>query len=126
MANNPKSGSKFKTVEDDFGVPWKPTKEGEAIEGVYCGSEEVQGTVGDAFTSYRVKDAGGIMHGVSGATLEKRMARIPGGAEIRVTYQGTQKSKRGSDMKLFKVDVAEGVVLKEVWEANTDNASASA
>lgn len=119
MATKPQgNGSKveFEDVSDDFAAAWKPKDKGEMREGIYCGAIEVDGERGDTFKSYRIKDAEGIMHGVSGSTLEARMAKIPRGATIRVTYMGTQESKRGSDMKLFNVQVAKGTKVLEAHE----------
>ena len=42
------------------------------------------------------------------------MVLVPVGAKLKITYAGTEKSKHGTPMKMFEVQVAKGVKLLEI------------
>lgn len=110
MAKN----TEWNDVEDVYAQPWKDFKKGDSIEGIFMGSEEVRaGPNEKPFMSHHVKKEDGQLVGVSGATLDKRMVRLSKGSKVKVTFDGTQPSKRGTPMKLFKVQVAPGTSVAE-------------
>jgi hypothetical protein len=112
--NNEFDDEEFVTVEDSFPEPWKDMDEGDHIVGRYVGSAEINGTNDKPFTIYKLKNDDDELISVSGASLEARMAAIPVGARLKVTYTGTEKSKHGTPMKMFNVQVAKNVKLIEV------------
>ena len=103
----------FETVEDVFPEPWKDMDEGDYIVGRYLGKAEINGSNNKPFTIYKLKNADDELISVSGASLEARMALIPVGTKLRITYSGTEKTKHGSDMKMFEVQAAKGTRLLE-------------
>jgi hypothetical protein len=111
---NDDDDDEFVKVDDVFPEPWKDMDKGDSIVGKYMGMGEISGHNNKPFTIYKLKNAEDELISVSGASLEARMALIPVGAKIKVTYMGTEPSKHGTPMKMFQVDVAKGVKLIEI------------
>lgn len=87
---------------DDVWTPiqgfWKPEKEGQQIEGVVTNVREVTGDFGQQ----TVVDVGPFSVGISGG-----LKRLPGfeNMYVRITYQGWDKTKKGTDFKKFLIEV---------------------
>lgn len=101
-------------VEGTFADPWKPTAEGETLEGVYLGAQDAVGKRGP-FKAYHVKTKAGQRLSISGAGLNTIMPQIPRKTEITFTYKGTQEMEKG-DMKVFEVEIPEGTALLDPFE----------
>jgi hypothetical protein len=112
--NDEFTDEEFDTVEDSFPEPWKDMDKGDFIIGRYLGSAEINGSNDNPFTIYKLKNDADELISVSGASLEARMVTIPIGARLKVTFTGTEKTKKGSNMKLFTVQVAKNTKLLEV------------
>ena len=122
---------KFETkpVQSSFAEPWKPTKVGDSIVGVYIGAEEIPPTAagnGKPFQSWRFRPVdvetgevirGTKVHGVSGAFLTSIMDQIPTGTICKVVYKGTVKSAKGNPSKQYDVFPAQGADLIDPYAA---------
>ena len=103
----------FEVVEDVFPEPWKDMNEGDYIVGKYLGSMEINGADSKPFTVYKLRTPDDDLISVSGASLEARMATIPVGTKLKVTFLGTEKSAKGSRMKMFEVQAPKGTKYLE-------------
>ena len=93
----------WKTIEP--GV-WRPVTEGDQIIGVLV-SKEPKNDVSGISAKYYI-DTGKGMFFVWGSTvLDDRMQYVKVNQKIRITYEGKTKNKRGQDMNLFRVDIAD-------------------
>jgi hypothetical protein len=109
----------WENVDDDWATPWEDFKKGDSVIGLFAGSKEVVPRAGgNAFLSHRIKRDDGTLIGVSGATLDARMAKLPVGARVKVTFTGTEKSARGTDMRLYDVQSAPGTKLIDPLSAS--------
>ncbi len=117
--------SEFEEVPDTYATPWKEPKKGESIVGEYVGAREIKGERGDTFDAHVLIREDGSLISVAGGSIDARMARVPYGTKLKVTFEGTQKHK-GNNMKLFSVVCAKGTKLKPITftktrETNDDN-----
>jgi hypothetical protein len=80
---------------------WKPTTTGEAIEGVLIDKQLDKGSFGSS--AYAIESQSGQTLVWGSAVLDERMKYINIGDLVRIEYKGTQKNKRGQDVKIFKV-----------------------
>jgi len=102
----------WKKVESLFATPWTPEKKGDALEGIYLGTEEIDSNQSNgSFTSYRIQRKDGAIFGATGALLENTMGQIPAGSLVRIVYEGTVKLKSGRTGKDFTVMVDDSVNL---------------
>ena len=84
---------------------WTYEKEGASIEGVLINKREGVGANKSRMYTLDVPEKGPIQ--IWGSTvLDQRMDCVKIGDHLRITYKGTEKSKRGQDCKIFKVEVA--------------------
>ena len=116
MATQPKTKPKRarRAVESTFADKWEPQNEGDVLEGTFIGVDTAPGKRrGETFTVYHIQDDDGKRWSASGAHLESFMKQIPRGTYVWITFEGTKKVSNG-DMNLYKVDVEEGVELKDV------------
>lgn len=113
----PPKKREFKKVESTFADPWQPQNKGDILLGTYVGTEQADGKKrGEKFRVWKIKDDNGKAWSISGATLISVMRQIPRGSYIQVTYQGTDKTRDGNDMKLWDVQCEAGVELKDAYE----------
>jgi hypothetical protein len=94
-------GKTWKDVEP--GV-WKPSEEGDAIVGTFVHKEESTDTMG---SRYFIENDEGRFLVWGSAVLDNRMRHVKIGAEVRILYEGKGSNKRGQDVNLYKVQVAE-------------------
>lgn len=83
---------------------WKPEKDGDNMEGVYIRTEENVGINKSKLHHFESNQKPLSAWGTT--VLDDRMAYVKPGDEVRITYKGTAKNKRGQDTKIFKVEVA--------------------
>jgi len=106
-------GKKWKTIEP--GV-WKPEKEGDSIEGVLVNKVPRDDTK-DVSAKFYIEKPNGMFLVWGSAILEDRMQYAKVGQEVRITFKGTDKNKKGQKINLFQVDVADS----EPTDAIADN-----
>lgn len=118
MANK-KNGAtdEFEDVPDSKPVFWKDYSEGDFITGTYLGAKQETGLDGNDFLSHRIEQDDDVIVGVSGSTLDDRLAKVPVGARVKVTFTGMQTSGKNRKMKMFAVQVAKGTNLRTAVEA---------
>ena len=93
---------KWRSVEQQM---WKPEKEGDSIEGIYQGREELYFGLREV-RRYYIGDGGDNKCSVLGTTvLDRLMERVPRNSRVRITYLGDTKSTSGRKVKLFRVEV---------------------
>ncbi len=97
-------------VEGGFPEPWKPQEEGEMLEGIYKGHDEV--TVKNrSFRSYRVQNEDTKeFFGVAGGMLKNAIERVPVGTYVWITYKGMVETENGP-AKDFEVECERGTKL---------------
>lgn len=107
----------FKEVLSNYATPWK-AEPGESIEGFYKGFDLIPGDRNEKFKSHRILPEGKeLPWGVSGATIDTKMCRIPKGSYVRITYKGkTMKTNNGLAHD-YTVETEKGVELMS--EENT-------
>jgi len=103
------------SVEGTFADAWKPTQVGQVLEGFYLGSQDAKGDRGP-FKAYHIKTEDGQRMSVSGAGLNTIMPQIPRKTYVWITYQGTEKQKKG-DMKVFAVECEKGTKLLDPMDS---------
>ena len=81
---------------------WKPTQDGESIEGVYI----TKILSNETSNRYYLEDAGNRVMFWGSTVLDERMALINTGSYVRITYKGLKELDKGRMLKLFKVEVA--------------------
>lgn len=86
---------------------WKPTEEGDTLEGVYISKEEGKGDFGS--NSYLVENATGQVMFWGSAVIDERMKFCKISDRIKIVYKGTVKNKKNQDVKIFKVLRAVGL-----------------
>jgi len=79
---------------------WKPEKEGDSIEGTLV-SKDTTGTYGSMAYSMETSEGASLVWG--SAVLDERMKYAKPGDYIKIEYKGTEKNKKGQDVKIFKV-----------------------
>lgn len=98
-----KQEPKWKVIEPNM---WKPDNTGESIEGVYVNKREGAGKYNSKI--YYIDTGNDGIKMVWGSTvLDEKMNSINQGNYVRITLTGTAPSKKGNDIKLFKVEVAQ-------------------
>jgi len=108
---NNASDDEYEDVPDSYAEAWKEPKVGESISGEYCGARMVRGDRGEKFPTYVIKRDDDTLVSVAGASMAGRMARIPEGTRIKITFTGKEKSGKGSEMKLFDIKMAKNTKL---------------
>ena len=89
----------YETIEPQT---WKPENDGDQVEGRLVRKEENVGV--NNSNLYHI-DHNGTQTAVWGSTvLDNRLAFVEIGTHIRITYKGTNKNKKGQDVKIFKVE----------------------
>jgi hypothetical protein len=98
------------SVEGGFPEPWKPAEEGETLEGIYKGFDDV--TVNNrTFRSYRIQNEDTKeFFGIAGGMLKNAIERVPVGTYIWVTYKGKVETQNG-EAKDFEVECEKGTKL---------------
>lgn len=97
-------------IEDfeDFGS-FKFENEGDVIEGKVVGitDSDYNTSDGDMIYGYIIKidDGVGRIVWASASHLRTKMKEIDVGDEVRITFDGTAKTDKGFDLKLFTVEV---------------------
>ena len=93
---------KWRSVEQQM---WKPVAEGDTIEGVYLGREDIYFGLREV-KRYYIGDGGDNKCSVLGTTvLDRLMDRVPRNSRVRITYLGEGKTTAGRRLKLYKVEV---------------------
>lgn len=94
----------FKKIEP--GV-WNPENPNDELVGTLLGSDEGVGRYES--TVYHLEMDDGAQISVWGSTvLDSKMRFVKAGQKVKIVYTGKQKSKAGSDTKLFEVYVDDG------------------
>jgi len=94
---------KWKDIEP--GV-WKPEQKGDNIEGILV--NKVPKDEGASMSArYYIENKEGMFFVWGSTVLDDRMQYAKIGQEIRITYEGEDKNKRGQTVKLFRVAIAE-------------------
>lgn len=92
---------KWKTIDPGT---WKPEKEGDSIEGVLIDKTPKTADVG---AKYHIENQDGMFLVWGSAILDDRMKYVNVGDEVRVVFKGKAKNKKGQDVNLYDVAVAE-------------------
>ena len=90
-----------KEIEGRKFFPSKDAEEGDALEGIYEGSEERLDGNG---LDYRVKTADGNVY-VNGVVIAGKLKDIELGTKVFITFIGMKKSKNKMLYKDFKVEI---------------------
>jgi len=107
----------FRPVEP--GV-WKPVKEGDQIVGVLLRKEPRSG---DISARYHIENRSGI-HMLWGSTvLDDRMSYVKVGQIVKIEYKGTTSNKKGRDVHLYKIEVADTVQPQEPKKSSLEESS---
>lgn len=109
MARERKRGGE---VKSDFAEPWEPG-DGEEISGIYIGFDNVPTKRGDKdhFKSHRIQIEGkDVPIGISGAMIDRKMAQIPVGTFVWITFLGMVDTNNG-EAKDYRVEAEEGTKL---------------
>lgn len=109
----PEAPKRGKAVESTFAEKWEPQNVGDFVEGRYLGYEVAEGRKDSNFNAYQLLQPDGKRLSMAGAHLDSILPQVPKNTYIWVTYNGSRRMKSG-DMKLFTVEVEEGVRLLEV------------
>ena len=95
----------WKSVEPNV---WKPEKDGDCVEGVLIRMMPKDSNLLSA--RYWIENSSKDVVLVWGSTvLDDRMSIVPVGSIVRITYKGKQKNSKKQDVKIFKVEVANGL-----------------
>jgi len=106
-------------VPDSYATPWKDPVKGTSIVGTYLGAQAIKKERGEGtFDAHVMQRADGSLVSVAGGSIDARMARVPYGTKVKVTFEGTQKHK-GGNMKLFSVICEKGTKLKPITFTKT-------
>jgi hypothetical protein len=98
--------SGYKEVES--GGMWKPEEVGAKFEGVLKSREVKRGQNDKDYTLFTFEEhETGNEVKVSGSVLENKLAEVPDGARVLLTYKGEQRGKNGNKYKDFSVAVWE-------------------
>lgn len=81
---------------------WKPTNEGDKLEGVYVRKEEFEYN-GKPTVKY-VVESNGELYGLYGAALKRQFAQIPEGSYVWIEFTGKASTKNNFTVNTFKVD----------------------
>ena len=93
----------YEVIEPDI---WKPTKEGDTIEGVYLDKEERM-IYKEVSNLYSLETPEGTLKKVWGSKiLDDRMKLVNLGQELRITFKGEKQNKAGTKFKMWIVEVA--------------------
>lgn len=118
----PKRERKFVEVTNDLPPVWEDPKEGDFIEGFYVRSQEIKFRKSSFLTHVLQDEETGELKSFSGAIADRKMARIPRGTFVRVTYLGETRTSNG-DAKDYRVDAEEGTRLLDEHGRETNVAS---
>ena len=92
------------TYEEINPTEWKPTNDGDFIEGVLAQKRADVGVNNSML--YNIDTSNGIKSVWGSAILDTRMALINLGDKIKITYKGLGEAKGGHNApKIFKVEV---------------------
>lgn len=106
----------WRTIEP--GV-WRPEKPGDRIIGVLVNKEPKNDSSGISAKYYIETDKG--MFFIWGSTvLDDRMQYVKLNQRVRVTFDGKTKNKRGQDVNLFTVEVADKYTDERRPEGDTN------
>ena len=108
-------GKKWKTIEP--GV-WKPQEEDDSIEGVLV-NKVPRDEANNLSAKYYIENKEGMFLVWGSAILEDRMQYVKISEEVRITYHGEGKNKKGQKINLYKVDVAESEKTEETKSADS-------
>jgi len=87
---------------------WKPSQEGDVIEGVLVGKvRPKEGGIGIS-TRYYISNKEGAFYVWGTMLLDERLLFVSVGQTIKITYQGQEEYKENM-LNLFQVEVAENV-----------------
>lgn len=93
---------KMEFVEVQQPSAWKPEKDGDNIEGELTAKKTHIG-VNDSNLYHLKKDD--VVTSIWGSkVLDQRLELVEVGTYVRITYKGTEKNKKGQDVKIFKVE----------------------
>ena len=107
----------WKTIEP--GV-WKPEVKGDAITGVLVNKEAKDESSGVS-ARYFIENQEGTFFVWGSTVLDNRMQYVKTGRKIRITYEGKTKNKRGQDVNLYKVEVADPIDQKTPTEPSVED-----
>lgn len=89
--------------EEITGDVWKPEKEGDMVEGILINKEIDKPPYNS--TLYHLEKDGAAMAVWGSSVLDSRMLYISAGEYVRITFKGTEPSKKGQNpIKIFKVE----------------------
>ena len=93
----------WKTIQPTV---WKPEKSGDNIIGLLV-NKEPKDEIAGMSAKYHIENSTGTFFVWGSAVLDDRMQYAKIGQRVRITYEGKTKNKRGQDVNLFRVDVAQ-------------------
>lgn len=84
---------------------WKPTKEGDSIEGILIHKEPADKSR-QMSARYKIEVHPNVFKLVWGSTiLDDRMQVVNVGDKIRITFKGKKKNQKKQDVNIYKVEV---------------------
>jgi len=90
----------YQEIDPSF---WKPEKDGDAIEGIFIGTEHDVGE--NKSELYTIESEGNPIKVWGSTVLDQKMIAIKPADKIKITYQGLGEAKAGRNApKLFKVE----------------------
>ena len=107
MSNEQKS--EWKDVKTDV---WKAQKDGDSIEGVLVSKVEADGD--QLSNRYYIENKDGINLVWGSTIIDSRMNFVEVGQKVKITFIEKTKNKKGQDLNIFKVQVADDDSIPEV------------
>lgn len=122
MSNETKSDkkpAKSMKVDGSFAKAWKPTGEGEVLEGIFLGSQKVPGKRGD-FKAHHIMTDEKVRMSVASASLDVVFAQIPRKTRVTVLFTGMMEVDNG-EMRTFDVSVPDGTELIDPFDDSPES-----
>jgi len=92
----------WKTIEPDV---WKPQEAGDNVTGILINKEPADESR-QLSARYSLEMNGKQVLVWGSTVLDDRMKYVNVGDKVRITFKEMTKNKRGQDVKIFKVEVA--------------------
>lgn len=104
MANN--EWKEIEPVNQIKDEPWKPENEGDTLQGIY--KDKVENLGENDSTKYVIETESGEVRGVWGSSvIVSQFEQIQIGMEVKLTFLGKEKGKKGYWYKNFKIETRE-------------------
>lgn len=101
-----KKERKLVEVTNDLPDVWEPSNVDEMLEGFYIGAKNIKYRNSHFLTHMIQNEDTGEVLSFSGAIADRKLARIPKGSWVRVTYMGKIRTTNG-DAKDYRIETEE-------------------